>query len=257
MTKKHFDINKLRVAAPCSAPWESMTGDARVRHCDSCKLNVYNTEEMTKREVENLIATRAGRLCIRLYKRADGTVLTKDCPVGRRAYHKRVARFAGAALTAILGLFSISYGQSEREEKNVVDASQIKAVKISALDEKGSLAGKVTDPAGAVVPKAELRLVRDGTGKKIAIRADENGEFNFSGLSEGTYTLEARYKGFAVGRIENVTIKSGSATMVEIMLYPQSKTVTVGIFVDEESMIDTTSSEVKKTITRKMLDLIP
>src|SRR5215203_982280 len=120
MTKQTFDINKLRVAAPCSVSWEAMTGDERARHCDSCQLNVYNISEMTRAEAEDLITGREGRLCIRLYKRADGTVLTKDCPVGLRAYQKRIARFAGAALATVLGLFSVSFGQ--KDDKKAVDA---------------------------------------------------------------------------------------------------------------------------------------
>src|SRR6185369_3331890 len=116
-------INKLRVASLCSVGWETMTGDERIRHCQSCQLNVYNISEMARADAENLITKREGRLCIRLYKRADGTVLTKDCPVGFRAYQKRVARFAGAALAAILGLFSVSFGQ--KDDKKAIDASKL------------------------------------------------------------------------------------------------------------------------------------
>jgi hypothetical protein len=127
MTKQNFNINKLRVASPCSTGWETMSGDERVRRCHSCELNIYNISEMTKNEVEDLIANREGRLCIRLYKRTDGTVLTKDCPVGFRAYQKRVARFAGAALATVLGLFSVSFGQKPR--KKLLMLQELKSLK--------------------------------------------------------------------------------------------------------------------------------
>ena len=127
MENQKFDINKLRVASPCSVGWDEMKGNERVRRCDSCELNIYNIAEMTKAEAGDLIANREGRLCIRLYKRADGTVLTKDCPVGFRAYQKRVARFAGATLATIIGLFSVSFGQ--KEDKNSGDASKVKIVR--------------------------------------------------------------------------------------------------------------------------------
>src|SRR5687767_1276640 len=108
MTEPKFNIDNLRVAAPCPAAWENMAGDERARYCQSCQLTVYNFSEMSAREVYDLIAKSEGRICGRLYRRADGTVLTKDCPTGLRAYHKRVTRFAGAALAAILGLVSVS-----------------------------------------------------------------------------------------------------------------------------------------------------
>jgi hypothetical protein len=40
-------INNIRVASPCSADWEQMQGDDRVRHCDACNLNVYNLAAFT------------------------------------------------------------------------------------------------------------------------------------------------------------------------------------------------------------------
>src|ERR1041384_3776026 len=115
MDRQKFDINGLRIAAPCSAGWENMSGDERTRFCQQCNHSVYNIREMTEAEVREMINRATGRVCGRIYRRADGTVMTKDCPVGLRAYRKRAARFAGAALTAVLGLFSISPAQSEKE----------------------------------------------------------------------------------------------------------------------------------------------
>lgn len=91
----------LRVASPCSAKWEEMKGTDWMRHCTECHLNVYNFSEMTWKEVERLVASRQGRLCARFYRRADGTMLTQDCPKGLRAVVRRVSRWAGAALSAI------------------------------------------------------------------------------------------------------------------------------------------------------------
>jgi hypothetical protein len=58
-----------------------MAGDERVRHCTLCSLNVYNFAEMTREEVRELLARTEGRVCARLYRRAGGTVLTRDCPL--------------------------------------------------------------------------------------------------------------------------------------------------------------------------------
>jgi hypothetical protein len=106
-----IDINKMRVASPCSVGWETMSGDERARHCQNCKLNVYNIAGLTNREVTDLFETREGRICIRLMKRSDGTVITKDCPVGLRAHQKRIARTATAAFGALLTLFGSGMAQ--------------------------------------------------------------------------------------------------------------------------------------------------
>src|SRR5215467_14976203 len=97
-------LDNIRVASPCPASWEKMTGDDRVRFCQECKLNVYNLSEMTRLEAEKLIANREGRLCVRFYRRADGTILTRDCPRGLQALTARVSRIAGAVVSAMMTL---------------------------------------------------------------------------------------------------------------------------------------------------------
>ena len=153
MDEGKFDLNSIRVAAPCHVPWDSMAGDERVRHCGSCELKVFNIAAMTTAEAHELITTRAGRLCVRLYRRADGTILTNDCPVGLRAYRKRITLLAGAALTTVLGLFSISFGQKASDKST--DASKVEIERITDRSKTNELRGLVLDPNGAVIPGAQ------------------------------------------------------------------------------------------------------
>ena len=71
-------LNNVKIASPCSADWNEMYGDNRKRFCGDCKLNVYNLSGMTKTEAESLIINSEGRLCVRFYERADGSVITND-----------------------------------------------------------------------------------------------------------------------------------------------------------------------------------
>lgn len=98
-------LDSIRVASPCSADWNQMYGNDRKRFCADCKLNVYNLSDMTRQDAENLIMASEGRLCVRYFRRADGTVLTKDCPVGWQAVKRRVSRAATAAFSMVAGLF--------------------------------------------------------------------------------------------------------------------------------------------------------
>src|SRR6185436_10400246 len=93
-------LENLRVASPCNASWEAMKGDERVRFCGECQKNVYNLSAMTRDEAERLLADREGSICVRLYKRADGTVINADCPVGVRRKRVRLAVFSTAIATA-------------------------------------------------------------------------------------------------------------------------------------------------------------
>jgi hypothetical protein len=91
-------LEDVRVASPCNASWDAMTGDDQVRFCGQCQKNVYNLSAMAREDAERLIAAREGSICVRLYRRADGTVLSGDCSVGLRK--KRVRRAAYGALGA-------------------------------------------------------------------------------------------------------------------------------------------------------------
>ncbi|HEY0545643.1 MAG TPA: hypothetical protein VGC91_09725 [Pyrinomonadaceae bacterium] len=106
MAKFKDPLSRVKVASPCAADWESMIGDARRRFCAQCELNVYNLSEMTKREAEELLNQTEGRLCVRFYRRADGTILTQDCPVGWRAMRRRLKRVRTAIVSTVLSFLA-------------------------------------------------------------------------------------------------------------------------------------------------------
>lgn len=101
---KDFSLEKIKVASPCHASWAQMSGDERVRLCGLCSKHVYNLSAMSRAQAESLIQEKEGKLCVRFYRRKDGTVLTADCPVGLRAVRRKVAMIAGAALALFLGI---------------------------------------------------------------------------------------------------------------------------------------------------------
>lgn len=96
-------LRNVRVAAPCPANWESMCGNEQVRFCAQCNLNVYNLSGMTRPEAEAFVTRAEGRVCIRFFRRADGSILTQNCPVGWRALKKRVSGVAKAAVSTVMG----------------------------------------------------------------------------------------------------------------------------------------------------------
>ncbi len=101
MAKFTNPLYNIKIASPCSADWNEMMGDERKRYCGDCKLNVYNLSEMTKAQAENLIVESEGNLCVRFYRRPDGTILTKDCPVGWQKVKNRMKVYSTAAASLI------------------------------------------------------------------------------------------------------------------------------------------------------------
>ena len=100
-----------------------MYGDERTRFCGECKLNVYNLSGMTKYDAENLFRLSEGRLCVRYYRRPDGTILTKDCPVGWARVKERISVFAAAALSLVISLFGVLFLASSLLKKTDIKGS--------------------------------------------------------------------------------------------------------------------------------------
>jgi hypothetical protein len=97
-------LSQTQVAAPCSADWNTMKGDDYSRFCGHCQKNVYNLSTLTIEAAVNLIREKEGNLCGRFYRRADGTMLTADCPVGVNQRVRRRSRLAALA-ASVFSLF--------------------------------------------------------------------------------------------------------------------------------------------------------
>jgi hypothetical protein len=97
-------LQYVRVAAPCPADWNEMKeveGD-RVKFCSGCQKRVYNLSALGQAEAEGLLRRHEGHLCVRYYRRRDGTILTTDCPVGLKAARELAFRRARASFAACL-----------------------------------------------------------------------------------------------------------------------------------------------------------
>jgi len=260
MKQQNFDIQSMRVAKPCSASWAAMTGDERSRMCSQCSIRVYNIEGMTALEVRELVFKNEGRTCIRLHRRADGTVITKDCPKGLQRVRKRVLSVAAAAFAAVLGLFSTSFGQKGHPDPTrLIPGATVERVYPTDEEKNISIRGTVLDIHGAVIPGVKILVVRtDGNKKPVkAVLSDERGVFVFPTLPDGEYRIEAEKGGFRTIKIEHLSLMAGSFLSIGLQLEITGDVVTVGIFLPNDNSIDPTSSSVDFTITREMIDRLP
>jgi hypothetical protein len=116
-------LDNVEIASPCSASWDDMKGNDRVRDCSQCKLSVYNLSVMSGGEAENLIREREGRLCVRLYRRADGTVISDNCPVALRKIRDSLKHAARIAATALSFFLSFSFARAS-DDNTVKDNSR-------------------------------------------------------------------------------------------------------------------------------------
>jgi hypothetical protein len=114
-------LQDIYVAAPCKFGWDNMRGDEKVRFCPGCSQNVYNVSEMTEKEAIKFASSDEGlAACIRLYRRTDGTLITKDCPVGLRELRniwKRHRQVASAILLTLIPFGSVRGEELQAQTK--------------------------------------------------------------------------------------------------------------------------------------------
>ncbi|MDX2010759.1 MAG: hypothetical protein SFW67_11230 [Myxococcaceae bacterium] len=81
MTRDQLEqLATLRIASPCPMRWSDLKGDHKTRYCGQCRLHVHKLSELRTDEALALVeSSRQGRVCVQLFYRLDGTVMTKDC----------------------------------------------------------------------------------------------------------------------------------------------------------------------------------
>jgi Carboxypeptidase regulatory-like domain len=182
---------EVRIASPCSANWNQMAGDDRVRFCPECQRNVYNFSSMTEAEVKRLVAQTEGRLCGRFYQRPDGTMLAKNCPIGFRGSILRATRMATATLAAVMSAAPSFAKPAAAGPDRVVPAVLLQ---IEAAHPSVSIA--VTDKSGAPIPDAEAIFLNKKTDEKTTGKANSEGVIQVTALAKGDYEVTVSSPGF-------------------------------------------------------------
>jgi hypothetical protein len=167
-------LEDIKVASPCHARWDEMVGDEKSRHCKACDKHVFNLSAMTREEAELTMLEKTGELCIRLYRRADGTVITADCPVGVRRKRLRlvgVLAMGAGALASAAGYAALR--ESEREQPQVVMGGfgdDLKPVPRETLQTE-PVGTAVVVPTAQVVPPVQPPPAASGTEVEMGKRA--------------------------------------------------------------------------------------
>jgi len=141
--KMTFDVDEIRVASPCHARWNDMAGDERARFCRQCSKHVFNLSAMTRVQIETLVREKEGKFCGRFHRRADGTMLTADCPSRLRRMRDRLAKIGGALCALALSLV----GCSARRESEVRLGDIAVPPEVCVTNRPPEIMGKIAMPA--------------------------------------------------------------------------------------------------------------
>jgi len=115
-------------------------------------------------------------------------------------------------------------------------------------------AGRITDPTGAVVPGAVIRLINNGTRAERTATTNDTGEWSIPNVPPASYTLRVEKAGFKTAVIPSIAVEigktaNGSVSLaigateetVEVSTLPpqlQTQEATVGQVIDQKQIND-------------------
>ena len=115
--------------------------------------------------------------------------------------------------------------------------------------EKGSIHGTVTDQSQAVVTGAAVSL--SGGSAKKETQTNDKGEYSFSGLDPGTYTITVTAPNFALKTLDYITLSAGLDLTLDAQLEPAAGKTEVNVESSTVGNVETENASVSGTITEK------
>jgi hypothetical protein len=126
---------------------------------------------------------------------------------------------------------------------------------LSQVDE-GSVTGTVQDASGAVVPNAQVVLLNKDQGITLQVQTGGGGEYVFSPVRIGHYSVSVSAPGFSKTTQENLTVSVGQRLQVNIQLKLGSATETVEVNT-APAVLQTDESSVGQVVTEKSINDLP
>src|ERR1700691_1285460 len=121
---------------------------------------------------------------------------------------------------------------------------------------RGSVSGLVTDPAGALVPGAQVVLLNKATGVSQHTVTSSAGLYTFISLNPGVYQVTASQKGFKSIAQDKVNVTVDQVTEVNITLQVGAISETVEVTQGVE-LVEPSNSTVGQLIESATIDRVP
>lgn len=129
-------------------------------------------------------------------------------------------------------------------------------VSLRAQIDTGSITGIVRDNSGAVIPGAKITLTNDATSVRIATASTPTGNYDFSGLVPGIYTIEVEAAGFENYVVHGAVVHVQQVLTIDLPLSPgsvkQQVTVTAAV-----PLLQAQNAAVGQTITNETVNDLP
>src|SRR5437899_2550448 len=119
-----------------------------------------------------------------------------------------------------------------------------------------TLSGAVTDPAGAVVPRARVTAVASSTGSRLEAYSNDAGLYVIPNLSASTYRLEVDASGFQSLTHDGIVLTVGQNATVNLTLTIGAQTQRIEVQGDA-SQVNLRSQAIEQAVSPEMAKQLP
>jgi hypothetical protein len=116
--------------------------------------------------------------------------------------------------------------------------------------------GTVTDPTGALVPNAKVTLTNADTHEQRTAVTNSSGDYVFSLLPVGRYTLTVAAPGFKTTTTSNLSVEAGDRARSDVRLTTGTTSETVNVEATTP-LLQADSATVSSTVTAKSVQDLP
>lgn len=120
----------------------------------------------------------------------------------------------------------------------------------------GSIGGIVTDPSGALIPKASVKVLNQDTGTVRTTDSSDAGLYYVPSVAAGTYTVSVDVQGFAPYEVKNVIVTVASETTANLNLAVASGSQTITVS-DAPPTVQTNTAEVSTVMQAEAIAQVP
>ncbi len=120
----------------------------------------------------------------------------------------------------------------------------------------GSIVGVVRDASGAPIADGQVTLTSQETGQITTARTNTSGEYTFSPVKIGTYTVTMQQPGFEKVIHSNVVVTVQSHVLVDISLSPGQLNETVTV-TSGAPPLQTQEASVGQVVPEKVINDLP
>jgi hypothetical protein len=130
------------------------------------------------------------------------------------------------------------------------------ALPLSAQETRGTIAGRVTDPSGAVISGATVDVVNKAMGTKVTLTTNEAGAYQATLLIAGPYRVEAAAPGFKRFVRDNIELRINARLNIDLPLELGAAEQSITV-VDEVPLLDTASASLGNVIDARRVQDLP